>query len=116
MPHKLDIAFFETLIQEQLDELLMLEDTRTASSGVVTLDQTSTGRLSRMDALQQQELAKDRVVRARLEIKQLQAALERCREGTYGYCTECDEPINPRRLELHPTALRCIECETKQAD
>lgn len=114
MTNELDLAFFEKIIQLQLDELHMLEETRTESTRVVTLDQTATGRLSRMDALQQQEMAKDRTIRANLEIKRLVAALERCRNGTYGHCAECEELINPRRLELYPTALHCIQCEERR--
>lgn len=113
MTDELDLAHFEQLLQQQLDEWEQLEDTRADSTGVVTLDQTSTGRLSRMDALQQQALAKDRAARAKLEITRLKAALDRCRDGSYGYCVECDELINPRRLELSPTALRCIRCESE---
>lgn len=116
MTDELDIAHFQQLLQRQLDEWLQLEETRADSTGVVKLDQTSTGRLSRIDALQQQALAKDRAARAKLEIKRLQAALDRCRDGSYGYCVGCDEPIDPRRLELNPTALRCIRCESAAND
>ncbi|GGX67694.1 TraR/DksA family transcriptional regulator [Saccharospirillum salsuginis] len=113
MTDELDIAHFEQVLNQQLDEWLQLEETRADSTGVVKLDQTSTGRLSRMDAMQQQALAKDRAARAKLEITRLKAALERCRDGHYGYCVDCDEVINPRRLELNPTALRCIRCESE---
>ncbi|WP_281805639.1 TraR/DksA family transcriptional regulator [Methylocystis echinoides] len=30
--------------------------------------------------------------------------------GTYGVCTKCGEPIDPRRLKVVPTAARCISC------
>jgi len=113
MANDIDMAHFERLLQQQLDEWLQLEGTRAESTGVVELDQTSTGRLSRMDALQQQALAKDREARAKLEISRLRAALERCRDGSYGYCVDCDDVINPKRLELNPTALRCIRCESE---
>ncbi|HIB85197.1 MAG TPA: hypothetical protein EYO59_11555, partial [Chromatiaceae bacterium] len=32
----------------------------------------------------------------------------------YGYCLDCDEPINPLRLESDPTATLCIECASKR--
>ena len=44
------------------------------------------------------------------EIHQIQAALKRISEGTYGICTHCGEDIDPKRLEALPTATRCISC------
>lgn len=45
-----------------------------------------------------------------LEIRQIQAALKRISEGTYGICVHCGENIDPKRLEALPTATRCISC------
>src|SRR5262249_8163606 len=44
------------------------------------------------------------------EIHQIQEALKRISEGTYGICTHCGEDIGPKRLEALPTATRCILC------
>jgi RNA polymerase-binding transcription factor len=44
------------------------------------------------------------------EIRQIEAALERISEGTYGTCARCGEPIDPRRLKALPTAATCISC------
>ena len=44
------------------------------------------------------------------EIRQIQAALKRISEGTYGICVHCGEDIDPKRLEALPTATRCISC------
>lgn len=46
----------------------------------------------------------------RQEIRQIQAALQRIAEGTYGVCANCGEAIDPRRLAALPTATRCIAC------
>jgi DnaK suppressor protein len=46
------------------------------------------------------------------EIRQIQVALKRIDEGTYGICANCGEPIDPKRLEALPTATRCIACAT----
>jgi DnaK suppressor protein len=43
------------------------------------------------------------------EIRQIQAALKRISESTYGTCAHCGEDIDPKRLEALPTATtRCI--------
>lgn len=45
-----------------------------------------------------------------LEIRQIEAALQRMSEGTYGTCARCRKPIDPRRLKALPTAITCISC------
>jgi DnaK suppressor protein len=44
------------------------------------------------------------------EIRQIEVALKRISEGTYGTCARCGEPIDPRRLKALPTAATCISC------
>lgn len=43
------------------------------------------------------------------ELREVEAALERIREGTYGRCQDCGREIERERLEAYPTATRCIE-------
>jgi DnaK suppressor protein len=94
-------------------ELENVAATGDASAAVVELDQSKVGRLSRMDALQAQAMAKAHSNRRQAMLVQITAALQRIEAGDYGVCRECDEPINPKRLEFDPTALRCIECASK---
>lgn len=42
-------------------------------------------------------------------LAEIQAALERIEEGTYGLCVTCGKPIAPERLEAVPYAARCID-------
>lgn len=76
----------------------------------VALDQQSAGRLSRMDALQQQAMARATQERRDAQRRRLTAALERIAEGEYGYCEDCGEEIAEARLALDPAATRCISC------
>lgn len=46
------------------------------------------------------------------ELEAVRAARERLEAGTYGLCLACGEPIELRRLEAMPTALRCIRCQS----
>ncbi|MCB1247411.1 MAG: TraR/DksA C4-type zinc finger protein [Acidimicrobiia bacterium] len=39
------------------------------------------------------------------------AALARLEDGTYGTCTVCGEPIGAERLEFRPTSIRCVGCK-----
>jgi DnaK suppressor protein len=77
---------------------------------VVELDQTSVGRLSRMDALQGQAMSKEQGRRRELELKKISSALRRIESGDYGDCLACDEPIAIKRLTLDPAATLCIDC------
>ena len=81
-----------------------------ASAAVVELDQSKVGRLSRMDAMQAQSMAKAASQRRETMLLRIAAALERIDDDEYGHCQQCDEPINPKRLEFDPTALLCIDC------
>ena len=76
----------------------------------VELDQTRVGRLSRMDALQEQAMAVEVERRRAIEIQRIDAALARLDSGEYGYCVACGEPIATKRLELDPTIPNCIDC------
>jgi RNA polymerase-binding protein DksA len=46
------------------------------------------------------------------ELRAIDAALLRVADGSYGVCEVCDKPIDPKRLDITPHALRCIDCQT----
>ena len=46
------------------------------------------------------------------ELRAIDAALLRVADGSYGVCEVCDKPIDGKRLDAAPHALRCIECQT----
>lgn len=105
-----DIAYFRSLLLQNREELLSLEGIRNASTATVKLDQSSVGRLSRMDAMQQQAMAQSSRQRAELALRRIEAALRRCDDGSYGYCLDCGEPIDKRRLAFDPGTTLCIGC------
>jgi DnaK suppressor protein len=47
------------------------------------------------------------------QVAEIDAALARIEDGTYGVCEDCNEPIESRRLEAIPWARRCFTCETE---
>ena len=47
------------------------------------------------------------------ELREIDVALERIAEGTYGRCDVCAEDINRERLEVQPAAIRCVACQTE---
>jgi len=105
-----DITRFAAQICARLEEIEQENRLGRDGQAVVELDQQSVGRLSRMDALQNQAMAKAQQVRRDGEARGLRAALARIDAGEFGYCEECGETIAPRRLELNPAVTRCIGC------
>jgi DnaK suppressor protein len=91
-------------------ELEAIADTGAESAAIVELDQSKVGRLSRMDAMQAQAMAQASGERRAAMLRHISAALQRLDDGEYGDCRECEEPIDPRRLEVDPTTLYCIGC------
>jgi len=76
----------------------------------VELDQTMVGRLSRMDALQEQAMQVETERRRHQELQRIEAALDRIEEGEFGYCAVCGDEIELKRLEHDPTVPTCIAC------
>jgi DnaK suppressor protein len=106
---------------EQLDELraeLLRAHKRLArsleisdeASRPVTLDQTAIGRLSRIDAIQNQHLSQGLQTREQARYSQVQDALQRIERGTYGGCTGCGQPIPFERLLVFPETPHCAAC------
>lgn len=49
----------------------------------------------------------------RMRLRELDEALDRIENGTYGICEECGEPIGLKRMEVRPVAKYCVPCLTK---
>lgn len=80
------------------------------ASRPVTLDQASVGRLSRMNEMQNQQLAANLQNREESRLAQITDALDRIREGTYGVCARCQSGIPYGRLLVFPEARFCVSC------
>lgn len=76
----------------------------------VELDQSCVGRLSRIDALQNQGLVQNLQERERVQLAHVLDALKRIEEGRYGICSACGEPIQPERLLVFPETRTCTPC------
>ena len=79
------------------------------AAGVVQLD-TAIGRLSRMDAMQDQQMALELRRRQEQQLQRIANALKRMDQGRYGLCGKCKNPIAEERLELAPDVVMCVKC------
>ena len=93
--------------REELEELSRISQEARAT---VELDQQSVGRLSRMDAMQQQAMAEAQERNRKRDLIRIEQAERRIREGEYGYCSECGEEIADGRLAIDPMAEKCVNC------
>ncbi|MDP6175667.1 MAG: TraR/DksA family transcriptional regulator [Rhodospirillales bacterium] len=106
----MDFKAFKANLMERRQELIEVAESSEDSRATVELDQSQVGRLSRMDAMQLQQMALATERRREVELKRIDAALSRIEKGDYGYCTACDGDILPKRLKLDPAAPLCIDC------
>lgn len=84
------------------------------SAGTVELDQTSVGRLSRMDALQQQAMAQASFQHLTVQKRRILAAQDRVAAGAYGQCCKCGGAMEAERLVRDATTLFCAECQAER--
>lgn len=107
---KAELKRFRGALEARRDALAEVHERSAESRAPVELDQTTQGRLSRMDALQVQAMALETDRRRELELKRIASALERLDEGEYGYCITCGDEIERKRLDHDPATPTCIGC------
>ena len=105
-----DKAALKARMLAWLAELESLDAMTDESRKPVELDQQSVGRLSRVDALQQQAMALASQGRRRHDSRMIAQALARLATDEYGWCGTCGEPIALARLRLDPTLAQCVDC------
>lgn len=101
---------FKAQILALLDELNKTSDAAQGDTDTVQLDQSALGRVSRVDALQQQQMALENQRRRERQRRQIAGALQRIESGDFGQCYVCEEPIALERLTLNPMLTRCRTC------
>lgn len=104
------IRVYEARLRDELASLAGQDLLGAENRATVTLDQQSVGRLSRMDAMQRQAMAAAGARRLGARRSRIEGALERIREGEFGWCAECGGEIALARLDLDPTVTTCIGC------
>jgi DnaK suppressor protein len=112
---ELEHSSFLKVLQGQKIKLEELLEATRDSARPVELDQTKVGRLSRMDAMQSQAMAKETQRRRKLDLQRVDAAIKRIKNSDYGFCCVCDELIPKKRLEFDPATTTCVGCAQKGA-
>lgn len=72
------------------------------------------GRISRLDAIQMQQMAQANRRTTMRRLQQTKAALQRVANETYGECAECGHDIGYPRLKARPEAPFCLDCQSRR--
>ena len=113
MPGTLTATQIDELKRELERELSRLRRTMPSTaeaSQPVQLDQSSVGRISRMDAMANQEMAKSLHEREQALELRITDALRRIDEGRYGLCQICEIALPYGRLLVMPETRTCARC------
>lgn len=68
------------------------------------------GRLTRLDAIQSQEISRNTLQQVQAQLANLEFALSQIDNPDFGLCSECYTSIPAGRLKAMPGALRCVNC------
>jgi DnaK suppressor protein len=113
MPARRNKKYFEKLLNEQLQTLLKKDLEQPMSTFVEGSSQSP-------DFTDQATLESDMDLNIHMKerdsklIAKIKDALERIKDGTYGFCEECGEKISDQRLKARPVTTVCIACKKKQ--
>ncbi len=72
--------------------------------------ETANGQTDNAHEWENAELREDELTVAMRELREVDTALERIDQGTYGLCDVCGKPIAEKRLDALPCATHCVEC------
>ena len=112
----INLEYYKQKLEKLQKKIIEENKIEKQSLETVELDQSRMGRLSRMDAMQSQQMAIEAKRRRDINLQRIHAALKRIENDEFGYCVNCDEYIKPKRLDFDPTTVLCIDCASGKKD
>lgn len=106
-----ELQKYKEIIERRITELrhsLALSGDTTAP----VVPDNAIGRLTRVDAMQAQQMAIELRRRQEGQLARLERALRLIEEGEYGTCSRCGEAISPGRLDIYPDSRLCVKCSS----
>ncbi len=102
---------FKPVVEKKLAELRALLKEKDVTANPVKPD-NAIGRLSRVDAMQMQQVSMEVRRQREAQLSRLERSLRLIEEGEFGMCPRCEEEISLKRLEAAPDAIFCYDCAT----
>ena len=103
------IKKYAEILRELDSEIREYLDKSEDSAAAVAPDK-SLGRLSRMEAMQDQQMVLELRRRKKRQLLEVCNAIKRIEEGNFGICIFCGKEISHERLEAFPEVQTCIIC------
>lgn len=100
-------ALKETLEHKQAELVKAIR----SHSSQLSLDESENELIDRVQAMSRREESVALLNALTRTLTQVHCALDAVKNGAYGECEECGEPISPRRLNAIPWASHCIRCQ-----
>lgn len=110
----MDTAAIRSRLEQERENLVGQQAVLTVDFEESQLDQKTVSQHSADDATDLFLRDRDQALRRNAEalIIQIDAALDRIDDGTYGICQRCERPIGTERLEARPYVAYCIQCQS----
>jgi len=106
-------ALLQKKIEGDIEELLKQIEALQEKAKPIAPD-CSLGRLTRMEAMAEQEVSQKILDASNLRLTRLQNALSRIDKPMFGICIECEEDIGIERMKIRPESVRCVACANEQ--
>jgi DnaK suppressor protein len=101
-------SYEEMLLKRKEEILKILEDLKNEFSSINSCDIKEEGDFASCSTNSENNYILYQ--KQKQELLEIEEALKAIKEGRYGICQMCEEPINPERLEIKPFAKYCIDC------
>ena len=110
--NKPDLTKYEAALHKLREELQRDIENSKNESAPVKLEGVM-GRISRMDAMQVQQVSLAVMRQRQQRLMRISTALQRIQDREYGHCCRCKATINVGRLDAFPDAVLCIGCASR---
>ena len=104
-----DKKIYRKSLEEDLLAVERYLKSSTEAAAAVEPDK-SLGRLSRLEAMQDQQLVMEMRRRKKRQLVEIKTALSKLEMGNYGICIFCSLEISAERLKAAPEVQTCIRC------
>jgi RNA polymerase-binding transcription factor len=112
MPRVIDLKSIHEALEKERG--ILQQDIQREKDKLGSYIEVNPDQLDLADQSRYQGISLNRLEHMENWLEQIEAALKRMRDGTYGICARCGNPINPERIEAMPAALYCLKCQEKQ--
>ena len=106
-------AALQKKLRERSEQLRSMQN-RASKDAKAQVETSHSDEIDVASALESAESSRMMAEALRLELLQVESALNRMEAGSFGVCEECESDIPVKRLEIRPEARLCIDCQSEE--